>query len=85
MDRLWLRVELRAAELGLTLGEVAQRMGISRPRLSALYSEATITREAFARLSSALEMTLELWERELAKVPKVSAEKMQKSVRRKMR
>lgn len=89
IDRLWLRVTLRAAELGITLGEVARRMGVSPPRLNAMCEKSTITRGSFERLSRALELWAALdgaiWSVELPKVPNVSQEKMRKKLRRKLR
>lgn len=87
IDRLWLRVTLRAAELGITLGEVARRMGVKPPRLNAMCGKSTITRAAFWRLSAALEMgsSFAHWAEPLPKVPSVSPEKMRKKLRRKLR
>lgn len=85
IDRLWLRVELRAAELGLTLTAVAGRMGISRTRLTKGCGRAQIPRAWFARLSAALEMAPLDWCRELRAAPRVSAEKMQRLLRAKLR
>lgn len=88
IDRLWLRVELRAAELGITLKEVARRMGVKGPYLNKLCSESTITRRAFKRLDAALGgdglMVGSFWRAPLPKVPKVSAAKMQKALRSKL-
>ncbi len=87
IDRLWLRVELRAAELGIPLKEVARRMKIKAPRLNAICSQRTITRVGFERLSKALEMAPGglLWHQPLLPVPRVSAEKMRRAVRRKLK
>ena len=90
IDRLWLRVQLRAAELGITQVEVARRMGIKSPRLVAICSAPSITRRMFERLDEALsgdQRTGELaawWTDPLPKVPRISREKMLAKVRAKI-
>lgn len=88
IDRLWLRVSLRAAELGITLSEVARRMGVTPQRLNYICSQRTITRAGFERLGKAL--GLEPWDGAhwrlpLPKVPRVSVEMMQRALRNKLR
>lgn len=50
------RVSRRCTELGITYGEIAQRMGVSRPRVSFLTNRGTMSREFFRRLCDALEL-----------------------------
>lgn len=85
IDRLWLRVTLRAAELGLTITQLAARMGIHRTRLLKACEQRAVSRAWFERLSEALEMpSILAWGTELAPVPNVSPEKMRKALRRKL-
>jgi hypothetical protein len=92
IDRLWLRVTLRAAELGLTITQVAKRMGVHRTRLLKACEQPAVTRAWFWRLSVALEMgppetahLSAIWSRPVPEAPNVSAEKMRRALRRKMR
>lgn len=90
VDRLWLRVEIRAAELGIDQTELALRMGISRRQLRRVCGDTKISRERFQQLAKALEGVVPgqlpdlWWERPIPKVPNVSAEKMQRAVRSKL-
>jgi transcriptional regulator with XRE-family HTH domain len=90
IDRLWLRVEIRAAELGIDQTEVARRMGISRRQLRRVFGGVKITRERFQKLAKALEGVVPgqlpdlWWERPIPKAPNVSAEKMRRALRRKL-
>lgn len=88
IDRLWLRVQLRAAALGITQKEVARRIGVHAPRLNAICSQPTIRLDTFERLTRALDGSwpvLPAWWVEPLKVPRISQEKMLKAVRSKLR
>jgi len=55
----------RAAALGLTLTEVAQRMGTSKQELNHLFSLPRMPERTFLRLSAALGMQADDWDRPL--------------------
>lgn len=83
IDRLWLRVQLRAAELGITQKQIAEQMGISPPRLTNLLAKRTLTRAMFQRLCKVLGG--DAWTFVPLHVPRVSLAKMKAAVRAKLR
>lgn len=86
IDRLWLRVQLRCAELGLTQVQLAKRLGVRPSRLVALLGRPTITRSAFFRIVKALGpgMGPKPWWEAPLKVPQISAAKVREKLRRKI-
>ena len=95
IDRLWLRVQLRAAALGITQVEIAKRMGIKKSTLSKRLAQQSISADWWARLVDVLRgiarepdgsVNVEpWWSRELPEAPYMTAGKVLKAVRRKMR
>jgi transcriptional regulator with XRE-family HTH domain len=88
VDRLALRVQLRAAELGLTQSDVARRMGVTLARLVNMVGNHTVTWRAFERVSKALELDPGdgWWETPLRRPPPpISAKRVQRELRNKMR
>lgn len=85
VDRLRLRVELRAAELGISLREMARRMGVSHARLHTLCARPGISREAFAKIVAAAGGEGEWLTRPLPQLQPMTAEKMRAALRRKIR
>jgi transcriptional regulator with XRE-family HTH domain len=61
------RVFDRLGELGLTSEDLAQRMGVARPRVSLLIHSEELTAEMFERLTEALEVTADWWQRPIFK------------------
>lgn len=84
ISTLGAEVELRAAVLGLQIGEVAERMGIAAQSLSALFTHASITERMFLQLSAALEMAPEDWGRALprSRTPLEKVRAMRRAVHR---
>ena len=56
------RVGLRLDDLDWTMDELAEKLGMSRPRVSQIIHAETITEDVWERLSEALSMTMEDWE-----------------------
>ena len=76
-------VERRAARLNLTLGELAERMGIMPQALSELFRVPHISEASFLRLTVALEMVPEDWDRPLprSRTPLEKARAWRRAVR----
>lgn len=55
------RVMHRLGQMDMTTAELAERLGVSRPRLSLLINSTELTAEAFKRLSDALEVEATWW------------------------
>jgi plasmid maintenance system antidote protein VapI len=58
-------VTARAAAQGLTLTDLAARMGVGKQHLNELFSAPAITERSFLRLSAALGMQLSDWDQPL--------------------
>ena len=83
VDHLALRVQLRAATLGLRLADVAALMGISQSRFSKVTQDSTMTRDMFQRLDAALGQPD--WTTPLELPAPISREKMLEKLRANIR
>lgn len=63
------RVMRRLGQMDMTTAELADRLGVSRPRVSLLINSQELTVEAFERLTAALEVTPEWWETPVGRTP----------------
>ncbi len=63
VDQLTRRVMHRLGEMNLTIADLAARLGVSRPYISKLIHGGEMTASAFERLSGALGVDLEWWQR----------------------
>ncbi len=86
VDHLALRVQLRAAELGLFQTQVAERCGFSLGRLCNVLDGRQITVAMFRRICGALELAPddERWTKRLD-IPSISLTRMKRELRNKMR
>lgn len=67
VQQLSRRVHLRLGQLNMTMKDVGERMGVSGPLVSRAVNAEDMTTEMFDRLSNALEVTAEWWEKPIGR------------------
>ena len=62
------RVSRRLAQLGMNMDDLAEKLGVSRPRVSAVLLRGDVTVDMFERISDALGVAPDWWDEPVARV-----------------